>query len=65
MNRVTDNELTDFVHAFRRRNDETNEKHLLTALHGRFYAREDPRQLLYRCEHLHLTKTNGEKITLL
>ena len=64
MNRVTDNELTDFVHAFGRRNYETNEKRLLAALHGRFYGREDPRQLLYRCEHLHLIRSNGETITL-
>ena len=65
MNRVTDNELIDFVHAFGRRNDETNEKHLLAALLARFYGRENPHQLLYRCEHLRLISTDNKQITLL
>ena len=65
MNRVADNELRDFIHAFGRRNYETNEKHLLAALHARFYGRENPWQLLYRCEHLKLICTTNEQITLL
>lgn len=65
MNRVTDNELADFIHDFGWRNSETNEKRLLAKLTARFYGRENPRQLLYRCEHLHLIRTDDEKITIL
>ena len=65
MNRVTDNELIDFIHAFGRRNYETNEKRLMSVLNGHFYGRENPKQLLYRCEHLHLIKTDNQNITIL
>ena len=65
MNRVTDNELADFIHDFGWRNSETNEKRLLAVLKARFYGREPARQLLYRCEHLHLIKTNDEQITII
>ena len=63
--RVKDNELIDFIHAFARRNFETNEKRLLSVLKGHFYGREDARQLLYRCEHLHLIRTDDQNITFL
>lgn len=60
MSKTKDNELYDFVADFGRRNGNTTRERLLAVLKGRFYKREDARQLLYRCEHLGLISINEE-----
>ena len=63
--KVKDSELKDFIREFARRNYQTNEQRLLSVLKAKFYGRENPKQLLYRCEHLELIRTNNEQITIL
>lgn len=61
---VKDDELYDFVADFGKRNMNVTRERLLAVLKGRFYQREDARQLLYRCEHLGLIWREEESITI-
>ncbi len=62
--RVKDDELYDFIRDFGRRNGNTTKERLLAVLKGKFYGREDARQLLYRLEHLNMIQTNDQQIRI-
>lgn len=62
--RVKDEELIDYFSGLRRSLWQTTETRLLSMLKGRFYGRENPKQLLYRSEDLKLIERDNEQITV-
>ena len=62
--KVKDEELIDYFSGLRRSLWQTTETRLLSMLKGRFYGRENPKQLLYRCEGLKLIERDNEQITV-
>lgn len=62
--RVQNDELYDFIRDFGRHNANVTRVRMLAVLKGRFYGREDARQLIYRMEGLGLIMINEECITI-